>query len=209
LIPDILGILYCSPQGQTYDPIFYATVRPENATPQTIFSARGLALVAVPWLWAMALKLVRYEKQDPVDCAAVLRLGFAQRGIRWTYETVEMWITERCWPMRFADYLPSPRQQLRVRIQDALNHAFPLESSGPGGADGVAVDEQRDTAPFPLPGPALTHRLCSNYFSFNGIFSLFGLAFSLSPASALATKCDAVMLCCAYISVSHFIHPRT
>ncbi|KAI9435132.1 hypothetical protein H4582DRAFT_2112431 [Lactarius indigo] len=111
--------------GRTYDPIFTASTRPENSVPQTIFNERGLALVAVPWPWAIALKLVRYAKQDPVDCAAVLRLGFAQRGIRWSLAGLEQWIMERCWPMGYSGYQPPQRAQLRQRIQDALTRAFP------------------------------------------------------------------------------------
>jgi len=98
--------------------------------PQTIFSERGLALVAVPWPWAIALKLVRYAKQDPTDCAAVLRLGVAQRGIRWTLAGLEQWIMERCWPMGYTGYQPPQKQQLRTRIQDALCRAFPPGSHG-------------------------------------------------------------------------------
>ena len=116
---------YSSAQGSAYDPIFYASTQEQNAVPQTIFSERGLALVAVPWPWAIALKLVRYAKQDPVDCAAVLRLGVAQRGIRWTLAGLESWIMERCWPMGYAGYQPPQKQQLRQRIQDALFRAFP------------------------------------------------------------------------------------
>ena len=52
--------------------------------PQIILCERGLALLAVPSSWAIALKLVRYAKQDPTDCASVLRLGVARRGIRRT-----------------------------------------------------------------------------------------------------------------------------
>jgi hypothetical protein len=40
-------------------------------------SQHGLALVAVPWPWVIVLKLVRYTKQDPVDCAVALRLHVA------------------------------------------------------------------------------------------------------------------------------------
>jgi hypothetical protein len=108
-----------------YDPIYAASTRQENAIPQTIFNERGLRLVAVPWPWAIALKLVRYEKQDPADCAAVLRLGFEQRGIFWTIPVMEQWITERCWPMRYSEYQPPQREQLRQRIKDALRRAFP------------------------------------------------------------------------------------
>jgi len=118
-------------QVRTYDPIFYAATRPQNAEPQTIFNGRGLALVAVPWPWAMALKLVRYEKKDPDDCAAIIRLGFAQRGIRWTVAGLEQWISDRCWPMGYSNYQPPQKAQLRQRIQDAIARAFPPSPQGP------------------------------------------------------------------------------
>ena len=54
--------------------------------------------------WAIALEVVRYLKQDPANCAAVLRLGVAQRGICWTLAGLEQWITERCWPMGYTGY---------------------------------------------------------------------------------------------------------
>ncbi|KAN0132169.1 hypothetical protein V8E53_009935 [Lactarius tabidus] len=111
--------------GRTYDPIFNASTRRQNSVPMTIFNKRGLQLVAVPWPWAMALKFVCYAKQDPVDCAAVLRLGVAQRGIWWTVAGLEQWIMERCWPMGYSAYQPPQRAQLRARIQDALTRAFP------------------------------------------------------------------------------------
>ena len=63
--------------------VFYASTQ-KNAVPQTIFNERGLALVAVPWPWAVALKLGGHAKQDPTDRAAVLRPGVAQHTIRWT-----------------------------------------------------------------------------------------------------------------------------
>ena len=89
----------------------------------------------------MALKLVRYEKQDPVDCAAVLRLGFAQRGIRWTLAGLEQWIMERCWPMGYSGYQPPQRAQLRQRIQDALTRAFPegTQTSSTSGSSASTV----------------------------------------------------------------------
>ena len=113
----------CGQQELKYDPIYYASTQHQNAVPQTIFNERGLALVAVPWPWANALKLVRYAKQDPIDCAAVLRLGVAQRGIRWTLAGLEQWIMERCWPVGYTGYQPPQKQQFRQRIQDALNRA--------------------------------------------------------------------------------------
>jgi hypothetical protein len=86
----------------------------------------------VPWPWAVALKLVRYLKQDPTDCAAVLRLGSAQRGFRWTVDALEKWLAERCWPMNYAKYDQAQKLQLRQRLQDALGRALggqPPESS--------------------------------------------------------------------------------
>jgi len=54
----------------------------------------------------MALKLVRYEK-DPDDCAAMIRLAFAQRGIRRTVAGLEQWISDRYWLMGYSNYQPS------------------------------------------------------------------------------------------------------
>ena len=61
----------------------------QNAVPQTVFNERGLALVAVPRPWVIALKLVRYAKQDPTNCPVVIRLGVAQRTICWTLAGLE------------------------------------------------------------------------------------------------------------------------
>ena len=79
----------CSPKGRIYDPIFLASMYHRSAVPQMIFNEGGIALFAVPWPWAVSLKLARYTKQDPVDCAAVLRLGVVHRGIRWTLAGLE------------------------------------------------------------------------------------------------------------------------
>src|SRR5437879_4058108 len=107
--------------------MFYASTQHQNAEPQTIFSQRGLALVAVPWPRAIALKLMRYANQEPIDCV-VLRLGVAQRGIRWTLAGLEQWIMERCRPMRYAEYQLPQKQQQRQHIQDAVIRAYPPRS---------------------------------------------------------------------------------
>lgn len=77
--------------GRTYDPIFLASVyrRSLSAVPQMISNKRSVGFVAVPWLWAVALKLARYTKQDPADCTVVLRLGLVRRGIRWPLAGLE------------------------------------------------------------------------------------------------------------------------
>ena len=61
-----------------------------------IFNQCGLALVAVPWLWVVTLKLMYYTKQDLVDCAVVPHLGVMQHGIHWTLAGLEWWIMECC-----------------------------------------------------------------------------------------------------------------
>jgi len=111
---------------------------------QTTFNERGLSLVTVPWPWAIALKLVCYVKQDPTDCAVVLRLGVAQRSIWWTLAGLEQWIMERCWPMGNAAYQPPQKQHLRQRIQDTLNRVFPPWIAQHAGG----VDDERDPALF-------------------------------------------------------------
>lgn len=122
---DVALPLALDQQGHKFDPIFYDATQKQNATALTIFNEPGLALVAVPWPWAVALKLVRYAKKDPEDCGAVLRLGSFQRGYRWTVDVLERWLSERCWPMQYSNYSPQKKVQLRERLKDALARAFP------------------------------------------------------------------------------------
>src|SRR5712675_1936713 len=44
--PSFIPYIY-SQQGHTYDPVFHAATPPQTAAAQTVFNARGLALVAV------------------------------------------------------------------------------------------------------------------------------------------------------------------
>ncbi|KAI0272031.1 hypothetical protein BGY98DRAFT_922408 [Russula aff. rugulosa BPL654] len=128
---DVALPLALDQQGSKYDPIFFDATQHQSSSPLTIFSERGLALVAVPWPWAVALKLVRYAKKDPDDCGAILRLGSLQRGYRWTVDVLERWLSERCWPMRYSDYPPQRKAQLRERLKDALARAFPASQPQP------------------------------------------------------------------------------
>jgi hypothetical protein len=72
----------------------------------------------------MALKLVHYAEEDPEDCAAIMRLGSFQRGFHWTVSGLEMWLSERCWPMQYSKYEPQQKAQLRERLQDAITRAY-------------------------------------------------------------------------------------
>ena len=60
-----------------------------NIKLNTIYSSPGLALIGVSWSWAVALKLVRYQKDDPADIAAILRFASQMKGYRWTRQRRE------------------------------------------------------------------------------------------------------------------------
>ena len=48
---------------------------PRPSTKMLNFGSRGLALVAVPWPWVVALKLVHYAKQDLTGCTTASGLS--------------------------------------------------------------------------------------------------------------------------------------
>lgn len=98
----------------------------QNVKAEMLFSERGLALVAVPWYWGVALKVARYSKNDPDDCAAILHFARLQRGIprQWAVADLEWWLFTRCWPMQF-DKCPLDR---RVRLQSILQDIIRRES---------------------------------------------------------------------------------
>jgi hypothetical protein len=97
-------------------------MRPQNVKPEILFSKRGLALVAVPWYWGVALKVARYSKNDPDDCAALLRHARLQRGMhsRWAVADLEWWLFTRCWPMQFDKYPWDRRVQLQAILLDMI-----------------------------------------------------------------------------------------
>jgi hypothetical protein len=97
-------------------------MRPQNVKPEILFSKRGLALVAVPWYWGVALKVARYSKNDPDDCAALLRHVRLQRGMhsQWAVADLEWWLLTRCWPMQFDKYPWDRRVQLQAILLDMI-----------------------------------------------------------------------------------------
>lgn len=86
----------------------------------TIYSSNGLVLVSVTMFWGVALKLVRYQKEDPTDIVAMLRHGTKLNGVHWTPLIMENWIKTLCWPMGYDSYQPQRIGELRERIQDAV-----------------------------------------------------------------------------------------
>ena len=119
--------LWHSAYGQMCDPIWTDAVSTQNRKINTIFSAPGLELVGVSWSWAVALKLVRYEKYDPHDIANILRLGNHQKGIRWTRQIMEEWLVNMCGAMGYRSY---PSWQMET-TRDRMRHAIALAQAHP------------------------------------------------------------------------------
>lgn len=87
----------------------------------TVFESPGLILIGVSWSWAVALKLVRYQKDDPEDIAAILSLGTLLRGCHWTQQLLEGWLLNLCGPMGYSHYPPHEIKKTRAKMQDAIS----------------------------------------------------------------------------------------
>ena len=86
----------------------------------TVYKSAGLVLIGVSWSWAVALKLVRYAKDDPTDIAAILALGYRLNAIPWTREVLESWIKLRCKAMNYDSYSPADLELTRRKMRDAV-----------------------------------------------------------------------------------------
>lgn len=109
-----------SHHGHIYDPIYYDAKQPNNVEMNTVYSSPGLVLISVTMFWGVALKLVRYKKEDPTDIVAMLRHGTKLNGVQWTPQIMEDWIKTLCWPMGYDSYQPQRIDELRDRIMDAV-----------------------------------------------------------------------------------------
>ena len=109
-----------SANGRQYDPIHWSALNRPGVNRVTLFTTPGLVVVGVGWAWAVALKLVRYEKADPYDIAHILRLGEAQRNVVWTRSLLEEWLNNECRAMGYARYSPKQKERMRQRIDHAL-----------------------------------------------------------------------------------------
>ncbi|KAF9222231.1 hypothetical protein BS17DRAFT_784042 [Gyrodon lividus] len=118
--PDVALPFARDPKGHIYDPIYYDSKQPNNVEMNTIYSSAGLNLVSVTMFWGVALKLVRYKKEDPTDIVAMLRHGTKLNGVQWTPHIMETWIKTLCWPMGYNNYRPQRIEELKNRIQDAV-----------------------------------------------------------------------------------------
>ncbi len=110
--------------GKPFDPISYDALSTNNMKMNTIFTAPGLVLVGVSWSWAVALKLVRYEKHDPHDIASILRLGHRQRNVKWTRTLLEQWLVAMCSAMGYTAYTPYQMETTRQKMRHAIALAY-------------------------------------------------------------------------------------
>ena len=114
--------------GKPYDPITTDALSSNNLNVNTIFTSPGLVLVGVSWSWAVALKLVRYEKHDPHDIASILRLGHRQRNVKWTRALLEQWLIQMCGAMGYTAYAPWQIDATRQKMRHAIALAYTPDS---------------------------------------------------------------------------------
>jgi hypothetical protein len=108
------------------DPVYKDALTEQNIKTNTVFSSQGLVLVAVSWSWAVALKLVRYRKDDPSDIASILSLGTKVKGCQWTVDLLQMWLLTLCGPMGYANYPLHEIRNTQSKMLDAIKRAQQL-----------------------------------------------------------------------------------
>lgn len=109
-----------SAQSRPYDPIYTSSLKPNNIHLHTVYTSPGLTLVSVTPFWAVALKMVRYQKDDPADITAILRNGTRLNGVQWTPEVLERWLLTECWAMGYASYPSWLIHDMREKIGHAV-----------------------------------------------------------------------------------------
>ncbi|RXW15655.1 hypothetical protein EST38_g10200 [Candolleomyces aberdarensis] len=119
---DIALPMATAPNGVTYDPIYHASVQPNNIELHTIFRSRNgmLTLISVTPFWAVSLKLVRYSKQDAADISLLLRNGTILSNTKWSVETLREWLFANCWAMGYSQYDVTRLHKLNERLEHAI-----------------------------------------------------------------------------------------
>ncbi|KAG1812636.1 uncharacterized protein BJ212DRAFT_1301589 [Suillus subaureus] len=110
--PDVALPFAHNSQGQLYDPIYHDSKQANNIDMNTVYQSQGLVVISVTMLGRVALKLVRYKKDDPTDIVAMLRHGTRLNGVQWTPHIMETWIKTLRWPMGYNTYKPEQAQEL-------------------------------------------------------------------------------------------------
>jgi len=136
---------------ETWDPAWHAAMTPQNVKDNTVYSSPYLRLIAVPWSWAVAFKLVRYAKYDPFDIACILARGRKIQAVgQWDLPCVEQWLRDCCAYMGYCSYSPRRLQVMRTRIQHAITVSHQVEQSQ---AQALQLYHQKATAPVMTTAP--------------------------------------------------------
>ncbi|KZP04608.1 hypothetical protein FIBSPDRAFT_767140, partial [Athelia psychrophila] len=107
-------------QNVQYDPLYVDAMKPNNVAMNTVYQSPGLKLISVTMFWGVALKMVRYQKEDPKDILAMLHHGTKLNGVQWTPQVLEQWLLSHCWPMGYSQYPTWKMDEMRQRLQHAI-----------------------------------------------------------------------------------------
>ncbi|KAG2032921.1 hypothetical protein BDR03DRAFT_728497 [Suillus americanus] len=179
--PDVALPFAHNSQGQLYDPIYHDSKQANNVDMNTVYKSPGLVVISVTMFWGVALKLVRYKKEDPTDIVAMLRHGTKLNGVQWTPHIMETWIKTLCWPMGYNTYKPEQAQELRNRIHDAVHHLQTLRENLPEESSHMALIPSTVRSP-PVPSTTRTPPMLSSLHTMSS--SLAPLPFSQPPSAS-------------------------
>ncbi|OAX33702.1 hypothetical protein K503DRAFT_725519 [Rhizopogon vinicolor AM-OR11-026] len=187
--PDVALPFAKNPRGELYDPIYHDSKQPNNIEMNTVYTSPGLIVISVTMFWGVALKLVRYKKEDPTDIVAMLRHGTKLNGVQWTPHIMENWIKTLCWPMGYNSYKPHQAEELRSRIHDAVRQLRTSPENSP-------LEEHSHTALIP-----------STNQSPQMLTSLHTMSRSLAPHAGFSQPQLAIPTHLMHISSHHSLSP--
>ncbi|KAF7986848.1 hypothetical protein HWV62_12564 [Athelia sp. TMB] len=119
-------------QNVQYDPLYIDAMKPNNVALNTVYQSPGLKLISVTMFWGVALKMVRYQKDDPADILAMLRHGTKLNGVQWTPDILERWLLSHCWPMGYSQYPTWKKEEMRERFQHAIGLVQTAQTTSQG-----------------------------------------------------------------------------
>ncbi|KAG1729456.1 hypothetical protein EDB19DRAFT_1929601 [Suillus lakei] len=198
--PDVALPFAHNTQGQLYDPIYHDSKQANNIDMNTVYKSHGLVVISVTMFWGVALKLVRYKKDDPTDIVAMLRHGTKLNGVQWTPRIMETWIKTLCWPMGYNTYKPQQAEELRNRIHDAVHHLQTSLKNSPEESSHMALITSTTRSPpvhtmsssltphpFSQP-PSLSTTSVLRTASASSLHSLYMLSHNVSPPAFMGER---------------------
>lgn len=201
--PDVALPFAHNTQGQLYDPIYHDSKQANNIDMNTVYSSPGLVVISVTMFWGVALKLVRYKKEDPTDIVAMLRHGTKLNGVQWTPRIMETWIKTLCWPMGYNTYKPQQAEELRNRIHDAVHHLQTSLENSPEESSHMALIPSTVRSP-PVPSTTRSPPVLSSLHTMSS--SLAPHPFSQPPS---ASSLHSIYMSSHSVSPPAFMGERT